>query len=171
MAYLDTIGLALPAARVFGEHLLWTTTARYDHKRYREGMDRRAENLSLEMRPSWTWTRERISGHLRLENENASIDSESYRRLTAGLSLEHSFPKGITSSLAYRYQHTSYEERDSAFSDKRQDRLHELRGALSKQWTAQLSSELSYSHTQADSTVDLYTYDRDVVLLQMHLSF
>jgi tetratricopeptide (TPR) repeat protein len=172
LAYLDAVGLALPVARVFGEHFLSTAVARYDRKHYREGSERHADNFSLEWRPVWAWPRDRITGRVRLENEDATLDTDSYKRLTAGLTLEHSLPKGVLLSLGYRFQQTHYEERNATFfADKRRDMVHEMRAALLKKWSSRLSSELSYTRTESCSTVDLYDYERDVILLQTSFSF
>lgn len=172
LVFLDGVGVALPYAKLINDKVVATGIIRADHKAYHEGIDRRAIAASAEARVSCLLRRNRLDVYGRIEKESATYDTESFSRCTLGAKVEHSLGWGTFLSGICEWQSVSYEERDaSLFNDKREDELRTVGVSLRKALGPVMWLELSSSWTRADSSLELYEYDRQVSVLSLTRSF
>jgi len=172
--YLVSYGMVAPCTLVVSDRFLFSTVVRCDRKDYKEGTDRKATNMSIEFRPvvMWNRARSRLTFRLRLERENADdVETESFKRLGVACRYERDLPLRMMAYARVRYQHSDYDERNLLFADDRRDELCEVRAGVTKSFTDQVSAELSHTHTDASSSIDLYEYDRDLTTVSVNVRF
>jgi len=111
------------------------------------------------------------------ESENADNDLFSYTRYRINLRYDRIFPFGFNAFAGYRYQKTEYDEEEPMFAKKRSDDLNEIIAGISKTlWRSNdsrriLTAFISFTYTDSDSNIDLYTYDKNVVVTSLELRF
>lgn len=161
-----------------GPHL-WLTEGHLLWKDYQQAPERQALLGGLSTGPVLIWGRDQLALRLGWDNEDAKDstkptveeDEQSYNQTWASLRYEHRFMNGFTPYAGYRFQWVEYDARYSAFLDHRQDQIQDFTVGLRKQLTRNLSLDLSYTYTLADSTLAYYEYDRQVTSLSLTASF
>lgn len=147
---------------------------------YQDG-DKDANNYLLSAGPVFTSGRNRFSLSLAGEYEDADQDYNRYNRVTGLVRYDRQLPYDVAAFAGYRYQNTRYHEPRPTdlliSSEKRSDEVHELSCGLtmclwqSREKIRNLSGQISYTHTKAESNIGLYEYNKNVTSAALSLSF
>jgi len=111
------------------------------------------------------------------ERENARNSVHSYGRGLYGLQISRQLPHTWRVGLNLNFSHAAYDGIDPLWGQNRIDDITVVSLDLSRSlWTAasrkqNIIADLNYSHTEAHSTLDLYTYDKNVVNLSVAYAF
>ncbi len=148
-------------------------------KNYFNDTPRDSNNLSISLTPEASLGTSRFSLSAGWEREKARDDVYTYDRLNATAYAEISLPYSSSLFLSYWYQGTGYKDEYPLFQKNRNDDMQYLSAGLTKTLavfktkTADIALDLivSYTYTRADSTIDLYTYTKNVVSTSMSVSF
>lgn len=148
--------------------ILVNARCRYEQKTFFTDPERDAKTGSLEVMAAQVSGATWYNAALGMEIENAEDDTYTYDRYKGKFSVEHRFGHGISVFANYDFQQTRYKDPDELFNQKRDDTIHYLGGGIRKElWVssgkdARLFLQLSYRYTNANSTQDLYEYEKNV---------
>jgi len=175
--YLRTSGGGTSLSFILSPRILLSTDARYRKKNYDELNERDAHNLSFTLTPSFALEIGRISFSAGWERESAKEDVNTYTRLNgiAGYQADLPFALGVYAS--YWYQGTDYDETYPLFGKKRSDDVQYFSAGLSRTFAlaaprgSAIILNIGYTHTRSDSTIDLYTYTKNVTSMSVTFAF
>ncbi len=166
--YQRSVGGEAVAGFVATPSLLVNARCRYEKKTFFKDSERDAKTGSIELMAAFisgaTW----YNASMAMEIENAEDDTYTYDRYKGKFSVEHRFSYGISVFANYEFQQTWYEDPYEMFNQKRDDTIHYLGGGIRKElWdspgkNARLFIQLSYRYTNANSSLDLYEYEKNV---------
>ncbi|MCP4117148.1 MAG: DUF560 domain-containing protein [Desulfobacteraceae bacterium] len=148
--------------------LLLNARCRYEKKTFFKDPDRDAQTGSIELMAALVSGATWYNASMAMEIENADSDVYSYDRYKGKFSVEHRFSHGISLFANYEFQQTWYEKPYELFNRKRDDTIHYLGGGIRKElWVSpakntRLFLQLSYRYTNANSSLDLYEYEKNV---------
>lgn len=94
-----------------------------------------------------------------------------YDRLGMRLALSYYLPQDWQLGVSAEVKGTNYLDNNPFFLEKRQDRNRNLTLNVSKRIGKNLSAQLNLSRTSNDSNQELYTYDKDIVMLNLITRF
>ncbi|MBI9089813.1 MAG: DUF560 domain-containing protein [Desulfobacterium sp.] len=149
--------------------LLVNARCRYEKKTLFTDPERDAKTGSLELMAALVSGATWYNVAMAMEIENAENDTYTYDRYKGKFSVEHRFNRGLSVFANYDFQHTRYKDPYALFNQKRDDTIHYLGGGLRQElWIssnkdARLFLQLSYRYTNANSSLDLYEYEKNVV--------
>jgi len=107
--------------------------------------------------------------------ENATSDVYSCDRYESALRLERDFAGRTTGWLGAGLTGSKYEESDPLFLRRRSDEIKNfavgVRRIFWRRAERALAGELEYTYTNANSTLALYTYDKNVFASRLSFSF
>lgn len=175
--YLGTCGLTTIASFAPKPSFLVNLGLLGQQKDFYQDEDRDAFNVGATGNAFWIFAPNRIGVGIAGESENADNDLYSYHRYRINLRYDRLFPCGFNAFAGYRYQKTEYDEEEPMFAKKRSDDLNEIIAGISKTlWRSDdsrkiLTAFISFTYTDSDSNIDLYTYDKNVVITSLELRF
>ncbi|GAB6070481.1 hypothetical protein JCM30760_15780 [Thiomicrorhabdus hydrogeniphila] len=94
-----------------------------------------------------------------------------YDRLGMRVALSYYLPQNWQLGVSAEIKGTNYLDNNPYFLEKRQDRNRNLTLNASKNITKNLLAQLNLSRTYNDSNQELYTYDKDIVMLNLITRF
>ena len=148
--------------------LLLNARCRYEKKTFFKDPDRDANTGSIELMAAMVSGATWYNASIAMEIENADSDVYTYDRYKGKFAVEHRLSHGISVFADYEFQQTWYEDPYELFNRRRDDTIHYLGGGVRKElWvssaqTARLFLQLSYRYTNANSSLDLYEYEKNV---------
>ncbi len=177
--YVQPTGLGASATYIFGQKLIGNAAIGIEKKKYAKISDswKSATNLKLTLTPIVTLNKNRITGTIEKERENAKLSSWSYDRLKWALRYDRILPKDFTAFGSIDIATTKYDTEASGATVVRSDALKNISLGLSKiLWQSEnkdlnLSGQLSYTYTDSTSSIDTYDYSKKVYATQLSLSF
>jgi hypothetical protein len=119
----------------------------------------------------------RFSAMYTYEAENADDDLNSYDRSNFVVRYDRLLPRDFAFYASLRFEETDYDQPNPLFMQERSDDLQELAVGISKTlwWSKDkrrsLAAQLSHTHTESDSNISLYEYERDVTASVFTLAF
>lgn len=111
------------------------------------------------------------------ERENARNSVHSYGRGVYGLQISRQFPDTWRAGLNLSFSHADYDGIDPLWGQNRIDDITVVSLDVSRSlWTSaslkqSIIADLNYTHTESHSTLDLYTYDKNVGNLSVAYAF
>ena len=175
--YLGTYGLATIVSYAPKPSILLNLGLVGQQKNFYQYESRDALNFGASSNAFFISAPNRFGIGIAGESENADNDLFSYNRYRINLRYDRIFPFGFNAFAGYRYQNTEYDEEEPMFAKKRSDDLNEIIAGISKTlWRSEdsrriLTAFISYTHTNSDSNIDLYTYEKDVLVTSLELRF
>lgn len=175
--YLDAYGLGANLTVLLRPELFLILNAGAQQKDHSQDDGKDADNFLLSLSPVINLGLNRISLSSSAELENARLGTNSYFRYSLGCRYDRQLPYDIGAFASIRLQDTRYDEVEPLYATRRSDTSYDLAVGLSKLlWQSvtkkqSLSGLLSYTMTQADSTISVYEYSKDVVALGVTLTF
>jgi tetratricopeptide (TPR) repeat protein len=146
-------------------------------KDFYQNQDRDTLNIGASGNAYLIFAPNRIGFGLSGEYKDSDNDLYSYHRYRINLRYDRLFPFGFNAFAGYRYQKTKYDEQEPLFARKRSDDLNEIIAGISKTlWRSDDSSQIltafiSFTVTDSNSNIELYTYDNNVVVTSLELRF
>lgn len=112
-----------------------------------------------------------------IERENARNAVHSYYKYLWGLQFFRQLPDAWRASAGLSFSRTPYDDMDPLWGQDRTDDItiaslgigRSLWISANRQQT--ITADLNFSHTEANSTLDLYTYDKNVINLTVAYAF
>ncbi len=173
--YLRSGGVEGRYTRMLGANVLLQLGAKVEDKRYFQDHSRDAVVSAFSFNELFQFGPVRLSFGVTAELENAQADWYAYDRYGIDLRLEREFPRKLNLWLAGRRHGAKYDAVDPRFQQRRIDKVWFFAAGLRKTLWAErqrrFDVEFSLSHTNANSSVTLYTYDKDVVNANLVFSF
>lgn len=175
--YLGLLGANLKHSRFLSRHVQLNLGLSLLDKTYYQSSDRNAFNWGVTVNPVLALDKNRVSLNLLREEENADAAYHDYRRSAVELRYDRQLPFDLAAYVSLRHQRTNYRQEEPLFSRERTDRYEVVTIGVAKMlWSSAnrgqtLTGQISLSHTDNDSTLDLYTYEKDVVLTSLTLTF
>ncbi len=175
--YLGVLGANLRHSRFLSRHLQLNLDLSLQDRTYYQNGARNAFNWGVNVNPVLTAGRNRVSLNLQREGENADAGHYDYRRSAVELRYDRQLPFDLAAFASVRHQRTNYREEEPLFARERTDRCEALTVGVSKVlWSSadrrrNLTGLVSFTHTDNDSSLDLYTYEKDVFLTSLTLAF
>jgi hypothetical protein len=107
-----------------------------------------------------------------LDYEDANVDAWSYLKEGAWLRSDLRYaPTRTTLFGQYGFQHARFGDTVPEFPRKRDDAINDFTLGLRQELTPRLSLELKHTYTHANSSQDLYRYNRYLTSLSLSLLF
>lgn len=175
--YFGMVGLTGNYSRQIGQYLYLNLGANLQDKTYYQDDDMDATTWGVSVNPVIHFGDNRISLALAREHENAREDRYSYVRIVASARYDRRLPYDFAAYGSFRYQTTDYEDEVPMFGDERSDTQATFEAGVSKTlWRSanhrqSLAAQVSFTHTEADSNIELYEYDKNVTLTSLTFAF
>jgi len=166
--YLGSVGIETMLYYSITPHLLISLSARGEDKTFYTEPEKDATNVLAAIGIVFGKGANRISLMGVRERENAEDDVNTYDRYSCSLQYDRQLFFDFSIFAAFRYQNSDYRERDSQFNHTRADEVFYYTFGISKMiWesddgNSRLTAELKYTYTDAESNIDLYTYEKHV---------
>ena len=166
--YLGTLGIGSTLTFPLLSFQMIDIGLKGEKKYFFQDNSKDAVNLQIAGSSTFTWAANRIGITLTGESEDAVDDINSYSRYGVMLNYSRLLPFGVFFSTRARYQRTEYGDIESLFGEERCDDVTDINFGLSKTlWRSSdkgrsLLFSLSYAHTDSDSNLDLYIYEKNV---------
>lgn len=177
--YLQTYGAGSTVNYRMTRALLLNLDGKYKIKNYFTDNTRDAHTMSLAVSPIVTMGRNRVSLSFGWEYEKARDDVNTYAKFNGIATYELKLPFATTAYVSYWYQDTWYRDVYPLFGKKRDDNVQYINtgfskaftiwGSTSRNWHMELNT--SYTYTRSESTIDLYTYSKNVMSVGMSVVF
>lgn len=167
--YMDIKGLKIPVSQPLAPDMAIKATLKYEEKNYSASKEKNAYNTGISAALSTIRYDFLTRLGLRIEQENAKDNTNSFTRYGTNLSLVKKLPFDIIGSIKYDYQVTRYQETSVLFTESRKDKQHTAGCTFKRQlWKSESSNrnltfDLNLSHVWAFSTVELYEYRKGLV--------
>lgn len=175
--YLRAYGSGATLSFLFSPRVMLSADARYRRKNYYELRGRDADNVSLTLSPAFALGIGHITFSAGWECESADQDVYSYARLNGIAGYQVSLPWSMSAYASYWYQGTDYDDIYPLFGRKRSDDVQYFTIGISRMiWQgvpqgAGITLGLAYTYTRSDSTIDLYTYTKNVTSTNVTFAF
>lgn len=104
--------------------------------------------------------------------EKSRLDIFSNRLASANVGYSHTFQNGVKGNTTYTYTDTKYEGVEPAYTEARHDKSDSLTASVTvplKQLRSDIN--LSVSHTENASSLNIYDYNRDQVFISLQKQF
>lgn len=176
-SYLNSYGLGSNLNLLLTPETVLTANAMIQKKDYTQDDGTDADSFILSLEPSYTIGSNRISLFAVAEQEDAEIEINSYFRYSVGGRYDRQLPFDTAAFASIRWQETRYQETNPLYAVRRDDESYDLACGVSKiLWQPKdkqqsLSGLLSYTRTEADSSITVYSYNKNVVSLSATLTF
>jgi tetratricopeptide (TPR) repeat protein len=176
-SYFTMAGLTGNYSHRLGRFMYLNLGAALQDKNYLDNDDMDATTWSASVNPVIHFGDNRISLALAREAEDARKDCYSYTRVAASLRYDRRLPYDFAAYGSFRYQATDYEDPLPLFGDERSDTQATFEAGVSKTlWRSEshrqsLAAQVSFTHTETDSNLPLYEYDKNVTLTSLTFAF
>ncbi|OGQ96999.1 MAG: hypothetical protein A2521_11745 [Deltaproteobacteria bacterium RIFOXYD12_FULL_57_12] len=175
--YLGSIGAGATATFVIDPRLSVSVQLQLSDNNYFQDANRDAFTTTVAAGPVLTLDKNRLSATISLTDENATHDVYSFLRTGAGLRYDRQLTADLALFASGRYRETNYEGVEALFDKDRLDKIWDMGVGITKvMWRSatqqrQLSVQLSHTYTDANSTIDLYTYEKNVTATLLQFAF
>lgn len=177
--YLRSAGVGGDYSVSLRPYLILKMNAGAEKKSYQQSGDegKDATNLKVSLGPVLKKGNSEFALRLGGEDENASVDSNSYRRISGTLKYTWKPNQDFTFSASYQRKNTDYDSVATPFTVERSDDVDVFSvEVLKKIWTSankklSLTPKLEYSYTDSSSNIALYEYDKNIISLSMIFMF
>ncbi len=166
--YLDSFGLGSRFSWFYSPQLLWIFGVTAQQKNYFQDGSKDANNLLLTIEPVATPDHSRIGTLIGYEREDASDDGNSYNRFIFSFRYDQEFLENYSFFTGFRFQKSEYDDDDPNFFIPRSDKVYDINVGLSRiLWRSpnrrqSLAGQVSYTYTSSNSSVELYTYEKNI---------
>jgi tetratricopeptide (TPR) repeat protein len=177
--YLGLLGVSFNHTRFLSRCLQLSLGASFLDKTYFHDIDRYrdAHTWALSANPVLTLDENRVSLNVVRENEDAKRDQYDYVRTLVGVRYDRLLPMDFAAYAGFRHQRTDYQDEEPLFREERSDQQTTWDVGLSKTlWRSDdrkqlLAAQVSYTHTNNESNLDLYSYDKSVTLTSLTFAY
>ncbi len=156
--------------------ILWPMLS-YENKSFELNSRRNADHLDLSLDAAFPFKGFWWGLSAGYARENARDDEFSYDRWTFRISANRDLGRGFSIFSSYELALSDYEEQPDLFDETRQDTIHYFDLGLKKIfWQTpdkiqSLAMTLGGRHTHADSSLELYDYNKNVVYSSLEYGF
>ncbi len=169
--YLRDYGLQLNAVASLRPEMLLAAGIRLVEKEYLQGFEREAFNTRITLGPTYTTGANRLTARIGFERENTAVDTEAYDEYFLSLRYDRSLPANFIFFSEYRFQYRDYDGREVAFNEHRDDEIQDISVGINRFLGERTLLEISHTYTTADSTIELYEYERNLTSLSFSRTF
>lgn len=170
--YNYTYGVAPSVSTKLTKNILFDNQIILQQREYKTYTSRTGNNITYRPSFKYLFSRKHYLGVGGMFGRD-SVQSEVYSNMATGLNIEYfnQFTEHLSFYTSPFFSNISYNAKESAFSEVRNDNLYSLYSMLSYKIKAYHNIEptisLTHSYTQNNSNIDLYSYKRH----QMSLNF
>jgi len=175
--YLGLLGLNLNHTRFLSRYLQLNLGVSFQDKTYYQEGARDAQTWALSVNPVLNIDENRLSLNAVREWEDAEVRYYDFQRTTVGIRYDRQLPMDFAAYAGFRVQLADYEKNEPFFTKTRSDQQTVWDVGLSKTlWRSAdrqqlLAAQITYTHTENDSNLELYTYEKDVTLTSLTWAF
>jgi len=177
-AYLTSWGLDFGLGLVLNPSGQMKFFIRTEQKDYRTVDARDAIMFRFGIEPAYVVGRNRFILTMEGETEDADNPVYSYNRFKGALAYHRQLPWDYVLMLSSEYRRTEYHGKEPVFARSRYDDVWEFEVGLARVFwrstdrrRSSLTGRLSHNHTKSDSTISLYSYDKNVTAATVTMGF
>ncbi|MCB9480285.1 MAG: tetratricopeptide repeat protein [Desulfobacteraceae bacterium] len=176
--YLNSLGAKFDLKKIISDSSLINLGISYSQKKYDSDYESR-DGSSSGVYISYTKGIKNflLTPFMDFAKESADSDLYSFNRLSGGLGFLWLITQKINFSGFYRYQQSEYEEKDSLFLEKREDKTSFLSGDIkwmcfeNREKTLAAFLGLSHLFINNNSNADIYEYKKNKTAAYFKVSF
>ena len=148
-----------------------------ESRRNYEDPSRNSTNLLLEINHIAQFEKNSLVINAAVERENADNSIYSYYKILGGLQYSRSLPYALRANAAFSFWWANYDGIDPLWGHERTDDIFDFSVGITRNlWTSanrqqNIIANLSFSHEKSNSSLDFYTYDKNVVNLSVAYAF
>lgn len=177
--YVQPTSIGGSAGFLLGPRFLISTSLQFEKKEYKKETDKEkdATNIHASLSPSLSLGKNRLTGTVSKERENADAASFSYDRIQWAIRLDRLLTNSLTFYANYDFKTTDYDAIRAGDIVIRSDEIKILSLGFnkivwkSKDKSKNISAFLTYTYTDSDSNVAIYTYDKTATTITVSYNF
>ncbi len=176
-SYLATSGMEGRVSLGLSSRIRIDSVIRAEDKDFRTVGGRDAVTVRAALSPVMVIGPNRVTLSLAGEKEDAESEVYSYDRLQATLRYERQLPRDLLFSVSQEYRRSEYKQQEPLFGSLRDDEFWESAVGLtwvfwrSRDLGRTLSGRINYVFQNSNSTIPLYTYEKEVVTVSLGFEF
>jgi len=166
--YIGAFGVGSRFTWLITPQMLWNFSGTAQQQNYYQDGAKDANNFLFTIEPVVTPDHCRFDTLLGFERNNAANDGNSYNRFIFSFRYDQEFLENYSFYTGFQFQSSEYDENDPNFDAPRSDRLYTINVGFSRVlWRSQnlgqsLAGQVGYTYTHSDSSLELYTYEKNV---------
>ena len=142
-----------------------------ERRRYWQERDADGTAASLAVRPTWVRGRHAFSAEAGLETHRAREGWEAYDKAFVSLGYQMALPWRLTLLTGCGWEHWRFDYPEPLAAGRRRDDVASLSLGLRRSLSERVSAEIRHRFETADSTSELYDYERQVTVLSLTCAF
>lgn len=175
--YLSSHGMEVSLGYQAAPWAAFETGGSFEKKRFYKIVGRDSDNTEFFFDATFLLKEFWLTAGLAFEKEAAEDEQYSYDRVSAKLTLSKELPFRFVVFGSYEFQNTNYEGIPELFGRRRKDDVHYAGTGFEKRIWASADKrrnflfKLAYQYTRADSCIDLYEFDKNVIYSSLEYRF